>query len=107
MSLNIEHSGAGRLPGEEPSLNDVVSQFDDADLAVRMAYSRYFEKPNPRRMKDLSRTTADLFDAFGEILQKLKNDTTGVTDRESRAAILATLIHRMNNEHSKLIVRLL
>lgn len=103
MQSSAERPDPNHTPHREPDLNELMSDFDEADTMLRMSYSRYCDKPSWQRMDDISRANAQLFDSFGEFLRKVMHDSTGVIDAESRPAILATVLHDMAINHSDLV----
>ena len=71
--------------GEQPvpsetSFSDAVSEFDASEELLLMAYSRYLDKPSPRRMNEIYQASSHTFDRFDGVLTVVMHDATGIID---------------------------
>lgn len=107
MSLIGYQNSENAPEHKEPALYEVIAAVDHADTDLCMAYSRYLERPNSRREKEITEGTNDLFDAFGNLLRKaVHGSTQPLPENESHeesAAILATVLHNITENHSVLL----
>lgn len=103
MSYPSEEFQFGEAPREEKSFNELLASFDKTDAEVLMSYSRYLDKPSPQRMDEISLSTSELFGSFSDVMQRIAHDDSGVIDRDAAPAVLATLLHDMERDHSTLM----
>lgn len=94
--------------GEQPvpsetSFSDAVSEFDASEELLLMAYSRYLDKPSPRRMNEIYQASSHTFDRFDGVLTVVMHDATGIIDEDSRPEIFATLVCDMTRNHTRLL----
>ena len=107
MSLARHRENANTPEHQEPTLPEMIAAVDHADTILCMTYSRYIDRPTPRREKAITECTNDLFDSFGNLLRKVINGSTKPLPEnelyEENAAILATVLHNITESHSVLL----
>lgn len=107
MSLIGYQNSENAPEHKEPALGEVIAAVDHADTDLCMAYSRYLDRPTDRRMKEITETTNDLFDAFGALLRKTIHGSTQPLPEnepyEENAAMIATVLHNITESHSVLL----
>ncbi len=92
-------------PYEVSSLDELIAEFDNKDIELQMAYSRYLDRPTAKKMLMISDTTANLFDELGKVLQKVIYDTgDSIEIVDEKVKIVASLLHGMNIKHSELLI---
>lgn len=89
---------------EEESLGTILAQFDAADTALLMTYSRYMERPNSKNEEELSQARSELFDRFGYVMRSIIHGENSLPDPVSKAKTLATILQDMSKKHSELLV---
>jgi hypothetical protein len=91
-------------PSEEPELEAVLSDFDNCDLALQMAYQQYIERPSQNRFHKVQQETDSLVGVFGHLVRKTLRGTDPIfVEDDKRNALVAMVLVAANNEHSKCI----
>jgi len=79
----------------------VLLEIDMMASQLRIHQSRYIEKPNPTRQKEMDESDKKLVTLFGNILWQLDTDDTISTTE--KITVLTTLIHDIDTEQGKLL----
>jgi len=85
----------------QPSPAELISDVDNKDLEVLMAYSRYLERPNDKRREEIAQTAMDLVETCGPLLRSAVHGELSKSD--ALPTMLATLLNDMAHKHSTLL----
>ena len=89
---------------EEEGLDALLAQFDAADTALLMTYSRFMERPSDKNNEEISEARAALFDCFGHVIRSVIHGKNALSDPAQMAGTLATILQDVSKKHSELLV---
>lgn len=83
--------------GPEPELSELLSELDNADLAVLKRYRRFIARPTSGNQNKIDDATAHLYHSFGLTVRKILNGDFDAD--EGRVVSAATVIHDIAQNH--------
>ena len=86
----------------ESNLNQLIGDFDSADLTLRMAYGSFLEKPHKAHETAVNTGQLELYEQFGELLRFI-SDSPDALDLEDKPEAIASLIASTVQQHIALL----
>lgn len=93
---------SSRVNEIEQSFSNIKAKFDEAEKTLLGAYGRYMERPSSRKMKNITKASADCFNSFGNLLVYFDSNKTDAIDERFRPKIIASLLCDASRERARL-----